>query len=524
MCVLFADVLTVCFFFPDTLTQEISSKSASQLGYEELLTLNTQGDSRTTNFKGDSGAAVLSAEEESIGKAKESEKLLNVYMTPFLSEVFEIDGRILVNGEEFGWIEVMPGHSQFNCKPDFAVGPAGYFDIKPAPNADERVAKARAEVTMPLRFGTPQWQLRDSVIVLESRKKISSEGFGELLNYLRHIHCPKFPISRGMLFDPTDFWLVECVYGVVTKRVISKWTAAGSVQLIRNFFPLSEWERVQLGVCEELKVTVIDDGFLGAGGSGRVFRVESDDRRGKALKLVLNGNIHGMRVEHALISDSERKKLPHLVSSSTDDIAVMDGMGAGYAMTPVGQQVTATSDNVDAIFASLNTLHEAKLVHGDARLANVVFCLGQHVWVDLMLSRNDPFEVQIWQDLGSLAKSCLKCKDLPQSLRAMSEARIVHSSLGRSNDCSPPLPCPPPDTDLLGLGDFSRSARRVCVAQSQSADRLSSRASSARRYQRLTCYIHFSSAGIQECIEGTMVSVFYHNSWYCATRKCLVFE
>jgi hypothetical protein len=297
----------------------------------------------------------------------------------------------------------------------------GYFDLSHAPHEqDERVVEARDALSVTVRFGAPRWQLRDSIIVIESKRKITGQGFGELVNYLRLIYSNQFPISRGMLFDPIEFWLVECVEGCVTKRVVSEWTAAGSVELIRDFFPLSEWECVQLGVCEELMVTVIDDGFLGAGDSGRVFRVESDYTMGTALKLVRSGDIDGMTAEHALISDHERMELPHLVSSLTDDIFVMDGMGSGYAMTPVGQQVTATSENVDAIFASLSTLHAAEMVHGDARLANVVWAGNRFVWVDLVLSRNNPFKVQIWQDLRTLAKSCLGEEDLPQSLRELS--------------------------------------------------------------------------------------------------------
>ena len=391
-----------------------SSKTPSHIGTEEMHALDSEGDQRTVRFEGSRGDAVLTKKEAATAvlKAQESEKMLDVFMTPFLSHVLGTEGRILVNCEDFAWVEVMSGHRKLNLKPDFAVAPAGYVVFKDPPQASESIKQARDQSKGALHFGTPLWELRDSVIVIESKKKISSEGFGELLVYLRWICSPTFPTSRGMLFDATEFWLIECVEGVVTKRVISHWTTAGSVQLIRAFFPLSLWERAQVEVCKKLGVTVCDDGFLGVGGSGRVFKLKADSTRDQqALKVVLSANIYHLEVEHALLQNRE---LECLVTTTTG-IAVVEDVGAGYAMAPVGSPVCASSSSVVDLFNSLKTLHDAKLGHGDARLANVVFYRGKYVWVDVMLSCNSPLEVQIVSDIKTLAASCLKCtvKDLP---------------------------------------------------------------------------------------------------------------
>ena len=394
--------------------QVSSSKTPSHIGTEEMNALDSQGDQRTVRFEGSHGDAVLTEEEAATAvlEAQESEKMLDVFMTPFLSHVLGTNGRVLVNCEDFAWVEVMSGHRKLNLKPDFAVAPAGYVVFKDPPHASEGIKQARDESKSALHFGTPLWELRDSVIVLESKKKISSEGFGELLVYLRWICSPTFPTSRGMLFDATEFWLIECVEGVVTKRVISQWTTAGSVQLIRDFFPLSVWERAQVEACIKLGVAVCDDGFLGAGGSGRVFKLKAASARDQhALKVVLSANTYKLQVEHARL---QNRKLDCLVTPTTD-IAVVEGVGAAYAMAPVGSPVCVSPTNVRDIFNSLKTLHDAKLVHGDARLANVVFHRGKYVWVDVMLSCNSPLEVEIVSDIRTLAASCLKCSetDLP---------------------------------------------------------------------------------------------------------------
>jgi len=401
------------------IAQLSSSKTPSHIGTEEMNALDSQGDQRTLRFEGSHGDAVLTEEEAetAVLKARESEKMLDVFMTPFLSRVLGTNGRVLVNCEDFAWVEVMSGHRKLNLKPDFAVAPSGYVVFKDPPHASESIKQAREEESKisPLHFGTPLWELRDSVIVLESKKKISSEGFGELLVYLRWICSPTFPTARGMLFDATEFWLIECVEGVVTKRVISQWTTAGSVQLIRDFFPLSLWERAQVEACSKFGVTICDDGFLGAGGSGRVFKLKAASTRDQqALKVVLSSNIYNLSVEHALLRTFE---LDCLVTATTD-IAVLKGVGAAYAMAPVGSPVCVSPTNIRDIVNSLKTLHDAKLGHGDARLANVVFHRGKYVWVDVMLSCNSPLEVQIVADIKTLAASCLKCAvpDLPSDV------------------------------------------------------------------------------------------------------------
>jgi hypothetical protein len=75
--------------------------------------------------------------------------------------------------------------------------------------------------------------------------------------------------------------------------VKSKWTTAGSVKLIRDFFQSeSDWVKLLKACAVHFDKKVEIDAFLGGGDSGRVLKVVPSQGKSKtlALKLLLVRN------------------------------------------------------------------------------------------------------------------------------------------------------------------------------------------------------------------------------------------
>ena len=143
----------------------------------------------------------------------------------------------------------------------------------------------------------------------EARLKIDNMAFGEVINCGSHLCWGSGRDSAPdeatlVLYDKSEFWLVEIVRGYVFRVTTCGWTVAGSRTLLSAFlFSSPEWMKLLLHATKTYA-------FLGYSTSGRVFRVhrsneDCSDRKTLALKLVLPGD----QTANIVDLDHERQSL-----------------------------------------------------------------------------------------------------------------------------------------------------------------------------------------------------------------------
>ena len=306
-------------------------------------------------------------------------------------------GDVLVNGENCRWLDnlVAPLRPHMRLKPDLFVAP---------------------RVCVKERAGTEKQGSGDCFIFGGlAHRHLQSDGcvrklfegkfdpltlahLGEVVKYQHLIpgEC------RGMVFNGSQFWLFASFDGHAVKLVRSTWAAPGSEHLVRRFFddppipppPLLPLLRKLLSALRLSPAKVDGSAFLGAGGSGRVFAVQSTEpatraaQRMMALKLVPAAAsatwLGDLTHEFKALQDAAALGVP-VVPVVADSLQVLEGLGGGYLLARCGVPFDATASLAacSAAFVALAALHARAVLHGDARLPNLLLVDGHAAWVDL---------------------------------------------------------------------------------------------------------------------------------------------
>jgi hypothetical protein len=370
------------------------------------------GSIASIRFGGGAGDPVFSTTDAQLAITKTDEKKFDIFMTPFLTELFA--PLTLVTSEDFRWIRLHEhaAASDQDGKPDFLIAPVEFVERR-TPSAGTSLSAVRdATSDVLFRFGVPaSWSLRDFVRVLESKAMaLGNAEFGELILYLQKQGGDRRH-TRGMLFNQTDFWLVEVKGHIVTQRIMGKWVQGGVKQLIRKFMHFNlvdTWCTPMAEICTNLEVRVMDPhvdniavaAFLGEGAFGRVFRVLSANVGARPrLKDLLALKVVDTSVKHEPLQLEFDRLRTHHDTCSNCTLLVrpvstlsVSGSLAAYAMAPVGSALTRDvlrkpgGPGVDDVVRALQNLHvhAGGIVHGDPRLANLILVGQDLMWIDLV--------------------------------------------------------------------------------------------------------------------------------------------
>ena len=226
-------------------------------------------------------------------------------------------------------------------------------------------------------YGIPA--LLDSVTALFDGKSAGHmDGAAEDQMY-RHL-C-RTAASYGLLYDAKKFQLMIVQRGKDTDKKLDEiWTGSWNQPGVVKFLS-EQCERYQpaeellLRLClDKCKATVL--GYLGSLGKGRFGRVLKVQHRKKhfAMKVVTDGDTLEKEVERL----KNKKSLPVVVPAGA--VHRIEGevvRGACFLMTPVGEPMTLEhclkhKHAIPKICEALHACHNAELVHGDARIQNVI--------------------------------------------------------------------------------------------------------------------------------------------------------
>lgn len=249
-------------------------------------------------------------------------------------------------------------------------------------------------------FGSPVVGWWDSIRPITAKVNSTLEARGELIIYLKSLNTMISKgfgaVSRGLFIHSKGF----DIYVVENDSVLNHdeffYTANGSEDVLRQFFSYrSPWEKTALEFFSQLKVEPLK--ALGCGGTGRVIHVKSVvDGQSYALKIVASDNFGNLMSEHTRITNFISANnpafdmLPTFISAfKAVNVATEYGNQVfGAILTqPVGEPVDSETLNSQSgfftIVQSLASLHKLNVVHGDARMANLIQVNGKFVWIDL---------------------------------------------------------------------------------------------------------------------------------------------
>jgi hypothetical protein len=393
-----------------------------------------------TDFTGDeaAGPAALDvAAQQRVAQCKSETELVK-QLTPVLwrlrtagNDSSDACRPVLVNSEQFKWLDNLrsPLRPDMRLKPDLFVTPRVFVEEREGTGSqgtgDEFIFGLLADRRL---------QGDGCVSELYEAKvdELTLKHLGELVSYHRLIpgEC------RGMLFNGRHFWLYASHDGDPLKLLRGAWAAPGSASCVRRFFddgapppPLVPLLR-QLLSALRLRPAPDSGGssFLGGGGSGRVFavqHVEHDDagasRRAAprlALKVVPAAAsaswLSDLDVEFKALQDAAKLGAP-VVPVVADSLRALQGLGGGFLLAHCGApfDATASAAACAAAFAALAALHACGIMHGDARLPNLLLVRGRAAWVDLAVgtlasTEHDTRAVSFRADADTLTQSVLK--------------------------------------------------------------------------------------------------------------------
>ena len=435
--------------------------SASAKGLRTLEVLQDLG--RVEEFQGDeaAGAAVLDAEQQAVLAGCTSKTEVVKHLTPVLWGLRVVnDGSedvcryVMVNGENFGWLDdpVTPLPPNQRLKPDLFKAPLICVDVH-----EGTVKHGSGDCYIFGRLADRCLQLDGFVseVYVGKLKELTLKDFGELVIY----HTLLRDLCRGMLFNGSQFWHYSSLHGSPLHLVKGAWTAPGSASRIRRFFDDDEPQPPPLVPLLRHLFTVLrlrpaprcGTSFLGGGGSGRVFAVErvehSIPQERAPTRMALKAVISAADPMWVLSLTQEYRAMLHAAAQGApvvpvvaDSLHMLGDAGGGILLARCGEPFDATASHAacTAAFKSLAALHACDVLHGDARLSNLVRLDGAAAWVDLSANAvaraqyPQPFAIARRADATALARSIL----LAAGVQALLPQAAVNAALEAYDDGS----------------------------------------------------------------------------------------
>jgi hypothetical protein len=317
--------------------------------------------------------------------------------------------RVLIDGQEHCWLDSLTQSlpSSSREKPDLFLVPAPCWSGKQSTGGGGGGGGVGALASRALQL---DGCVREVLECKRGTGSFTNEDFGQLVSYLDRLPGP----CRGALFNAEHLWLYEAQGGVPVRLVRTVWGEGGSAALLRDFFPPRRAEAALVTVLRDvmavLGVAACAPGaaYLGAGATGRVFRVQPTAAAGRAvaaaaaaaaalqqglaLKVSSQAPQGALEVEFGTLAAAHARGAPvaTVVADSCRSVFCRQSgrfLGGGFLLG----EVLLPSPPISSLrrcrgaFAALAALHALGFPHGDARLPNLLQRRGsgELVWVDL---------------------------------------------------------------------------------------------------------------------------------------------
>jgi tRNA A-37 threonylcarbamoyl transferase component Bud32 len=321
----------------------------------------------------DGAPSVLNQEQQDVLNKLTKENEVVRYLTPRFEEIFAEANVVVVNSENYGWIDTGGGKKNFQ-NPDLLICHEALYTA------------ASTTVDRDRRFGElSNWILRDCIgAIMEAKLSFAgnlTSAVGKIVNYSAHLahNCNERTVVKGVLFDKHKFYFAFTNNGTLSSLIECKWTDAGSETFLReSLYPPGSWIKLLDAACQRHSLVVEPGSFLGYGAHGRVFKVSNSSEEQYAVKLVLKENVNHLTCESNMLQPAYTVCPKHVIrvvhpSENFEDIG-------GFMVTELGTMVER--DEYKQIIEALVALHRSNVTHGDARVNNVVEVGEVIKWID----------------------------------------------------------------------------------------------------------------------------------------------
>jgi tRNA A-37 threonylcarbamoyl transferase component Bud32 len=302
----------------------------------------------------------------------------NKHMHAVLIKLISGKDMVLLNTEHYKYLKT-GGKPVEYFKPDFCITAKFNCDIKAAPKEHDVVG---------CLYGAPLCvQLVDTIFEAKmGAGALTDSAIGKMYQYLHymkehngHTH------PRGFLYNQVEF--IFFVFG--GKEGCStanrcRWDTEGSKELFLQCLktPNSCCSFI-LALKEQHNA---DIKYLGNGATGTAIKFTAKGRgRETFVMKFCAGNL---TEQYNIICAAHSKVSQHVIEIDEDkgvvDSSFYEGSAycTSYYMTQCGSTLTNTKKNVKAILLALYKLHANDVIHGDCRLANVLKCGSEVVFID----------------------------------------------------------------------------------------------------------------------------------------------
>jgi hypothetical protein len=327
----------------------------------------------------DGAPSVLNREEQDVLHKLTKEEDVVEYLTPHFERIFAVANAnlVVVNPEIDKWFDTDRDPQNYQKVDLFVCHKALYTAF---PTAVDRTR----------RFGElSNWILHECIgVVMKAKVDFTTSGLneavGQIVNHGAYVaylarNSIEQKVVKLVLFDKHKFYFTHMNNGILTRLIESRWTDAGSETFLReSLYRPSSWMKLLDAACQRHSLAVEPGSFLGYGADGRVFKVSNSSEEQYAVKLVLAKSVDNLTYESNMLQSAYTVCPKHVIrvvhpSEDFEDIG-------GFMVTELGTMVER--DEYKRIIEALVALHCSDIVHGDARLNNVVEVGESIKWID----------------------------------------------------------------------------------------------------------------------------------------------
>jgi hypothetical protein len=326
-----------------------------------------------------------------------AELLASAAPTSYATDLFDL---VLVNSENHRWLDErnFAGNESSLQKPDLYVTWRPFVRFKGSTDVGSECG-ALAHRALQL----------DGVVLIVMDAKLGSltdAARGQVEGYIQRLpdHV------RGLLFNKAEFQMFTAAHGASSRIELCRWDQSGTKRKLCEHFsgirsllpPLVDLLHQLLSrLSLQLDLQLLPPeawraSFLGAGSRGRVFAVKkrsSPDGHLLALKVVVTSDdaetTRQFEVQESAGSvmmtvsrNGGVAEVPAAVQVIPGSLTRVEDLGVGYLMASVGRPMSMTKKRIKGALLALAALHRENIVHGDARVPNVLEVDGSMRWTD----------------------------------------------------------------------------------------------------------------------------------------------